>query len=318
MPLPHEPAARMDRHESSPPLSTEITIAGPCGDLAGTLMTAAGSLASVLIIPGSGPTDRDGNNPLGVQGQTYKLLAEGLAQRAISSLRIDKRGMYGSRAAIANPNAVSIKDYVEDVLNWSGAMAQRLPASGVWLAGHSEGALIALVAAARNAGNPLLHGLILMAAPGHPLGSVLKKQILSNPANADIAESAIAIIDLLEAGQRIPLADIPAVLQGLFHPEVQGFLISLMALDPAKLIEGISVPVLILQGKRDLQVSMEDALRLKQHQPNAVLEVFELANHLMKEVPGEDRAHNLATYSDPALPLVDGLVDSIARFIAAH
>ncbi len=253
-----------------------------------------------------------------MKAQTYKLLAEGLARRHVSSLRIDKRGLFGSRAAIENPNAVSMDDYVQDVLHWSAAMTQRLHTPGVWLVGHSEGALIALATAANNTGNPLLRGLILIAAPGHPLGSVLKNQIISNPANTGIARSAADIIDQLEDGQHIPLADIPAMLQGLFHPDVQGFLIDLFAVDPAQLIKAIDIPILILQGGRDLQVGLADAKRLKHHQPQAVLRVFEHANHLMKEVAQEDRALNIATYSNPALPLIPGLLDSIVEFIAAH
>jgi len=226
--------------------------------------------------------------------------------------------MFGSRAAVEDPNAVSIDDYVQDVLHWSAVITQRLQTPGVWLVGHSEGALVALAAAANNAGNPLLRGLILIAAPGHPLGAVLKRQINSNPANSGIAQSASDIIDQLEAGKRVPLADVPATLQGLFHPGVQGFLIGLLAVDPAQLIMAINIPVLILQGGRDLQVGLADAQRLKHHQPQATLKIFEHANHLMKEVVQEDRAHNIATYSNSALPLTPGLLDTIADFIATN
>ena len=74
--------------------------------------------AFVLIIPGSGPTDRDGNSPMGVRGSTYRLLAEGLASRGVATLRIDKRGMYGSAGAAKDANAVTIADYGDDVQAW--------------------------------------------------------------------------------------------------------------------------------------------------------------------------------------------------------
>lgn len=68
----------------------------------------------MLIIPGSGPTDRDGNNLLGVKASTYRLLAHELAAKGVSSVRIDKRGMFASAAAVPDANAVTMKDYVRD------------------------------------------------------------------------------------------------------------------------------------------------------------------------------------------------------------
>ncbi|WP_053005743.1 alpha/beta fold hydrolase [Kiloniella spongiae] len=72
----------------------------------------------ILIIPGSGPTDRDGNNPLGIRAATYKRLAKDLAKKGISSLRIDKRGLYGSSSSTTDPNNVTVNDYVEDIIDW--------------------------------------------------------------------------------------------------------------------------------------------------------------------------------------------------------
>src|SRR5688572_2979729 len=93
------------------PIEKPLTARGPQGDLAGTLVDAGKAAPVVLIIPGSGPTDRNGNNPLGVTAAPYRLLAEGLAGRGISSVRIDKRGMFGSKAAIPDANKVTIADY---------------------------------------------------------------------------------------------------------------------------------------------------------------------------------------------------------------
>ena len=93
--------------------SAVITTPGPQGPLEGAYLDAGRHSPLILIIPGSGPTDRDGNNPLGVSAAQYRLLAEALAARGVSSVRIDKRGMFGSKAAVRDPNAVTIGDYVE-------------------------------------------------------------------------------------------------------------------------------------------------------------------------------------------------------------
>ncbi len=178
---------------------TEIEVAGPSGPLRGTLLSAGGAEHPVvLIIPGSGPTDRDGNNPLGIRASTYRLLAEGLAAEGISSLRIDKRGMFGSAAAIPDPNAVTIGDYAADVRRWSAALRERTGASCIWLLGHSEGGLVALATAK---GTTDLCGLILVAAPGRPYGEILREQLRANPANAPLLDQAEHAIAQLEAGK---------------------------------------------------------------------------------------------------------------------
>ena len=153
------------------------------GLLSGTLLAPSDTASRplVLIIPGSGPTDQNGNNPLGVKASTYRLIAEGLAAQGIASLRIDKRGMHASAAAAPDPNAVTIVDYASDVRTWV-AEARKLTGSAcVWLLGHSEGGLVALAAAQTE---PNICGLLLVSVAGRPLGEVLRTQLRSNPANA--------------------------------------------------------------------------------------------------------------------------------------
>src|SRR4051794_30545241 len=100
------------------PMERELTAPGPQGDLAGTLIEAGQGAPVILIIPGAGPTDRDGNNPMGITAAPYRLLAEGLAKQGVSSVRIDKRGMFGSKAAIPDANKVTIADYAADAHAW--------------------------------------------------------------------------------------------------------------------------------------------------------------------------------------------------------
>src|SRR5436190_1822377 len=95
-----------------------IEAPGPKGPLAGTMIESVAGAPVVLIIPGSGPTDRNGDNPLGISGSVYRQLAVGLAARGIASVRVDKRGMFGSRAAVADGNDVTIADYADDVHSW--------------------------------------------------------------------------------------------------------------------------------------------------------------------------------------------------------
>jgi hypothetical protein len=268
----------------------------------------------VLIVPGSGPTDRDGNNPLGVKASTYRLLAEGLAAHGIGTVRIDKRGMFASAAAVADGNAVTIDDYVADVASWIAVIRKRTGASCVWVLGHSEGGLVALAAAQKV---PDICGLLLVATAGRPLGEVLKEQLRANPANAPILDQALAAIDALEAGKRVDVSGMRPALLPLFRPQVQGFLISTFFYDPAALVATVGKPVLILQGKRDIQISVADADRLMVGAHNAELVLLPDVNHVLKTVTSDDRRANIATYSDPSLPLAPGVVEAIASFVEA-
>ena len=246
------------------PVQSEVEAPGPAGPLRGTLLAPANARTAVLIIPGSGPTDRDGNSPAGLRASTYRLLAEGLARRGIASLRIDKRGLFASRAAIADGNAVTIADYATDVHAWANVLRARTGLRCAWLLGHSEGGLVALVAANPSAG---LCGLVLVATPGRPLGEVLRDQLRANPANAPLQAQAFAAIDALEAGKHYDTTGMHPALLPLFRPSVQGFLISAFSQDPAKLAALVPMPMLILQGARDLQIHEADARLLAKSGP---------------------------------------------------
>jgi pimeloyl-ACP methyl ester carboxylesterase len=298
------------------PLETFVEAAGPAGPLKGTMLAPESAHSPVvLIIPGSGPTDRDGNNPLGVKASTYRLLAQDLAAHGVTTVRIDKRGMFASAAATPDANAVTIADYAKDVRAWVAVLRKTTGAPCIWLLGHSEGGLVAMVA---SKGQPEICGQVLVAAAGRPMGVVMREQIKANPANAPLLAQALPAIDALEQGRQVDTAEMPPVLQGLFRTQVQGFLISAFSYDPLELLAAYPKPVLVLQGQRDIQVSVADALLLKHAAPRSTLALLPDANHVLKSVKSDDRRANIATYADPGLPLAPGVVDSIADFVTSN
>ncbi|MEJ6392641.1 alpha/beta fold hydrolase [Gymnodinialimonas sp. 2305UL16-5] len=290
-------------------LADIVEIPGPNGPLAAEAITVSGATHAVVIIPGSGPTDRDGNAPqMGLNSDTYRLLAEGLAERGIASLRIDKRGFYDSETAIDDPNDVTIEAYAQDARDWVTRAAEIAPC--VWLAGHSEGGLVALVAAQDPPDG--LCGVILMAAPGRPVGQLMLEQLEANPANAPFLPELQTIISGLEGGDMRDPETISPILQPLFSDGLQRYMINLFSYDPADVARDWTGPALILQGNADIQIGPENGERLAAALPQAATVTLAEATHMLKrDVTGQP----YATYTDPNLPLHEDAVPSIVAFI---
>lgn len=290
-----------------------VTIAGPTGPLAGTYLAPAAGGPVLVIIPGSGPTDRNGNSPLGVAGGAYQRLAEALATGGVGSIRIDKRGMFGSAAAAADPNAVRLTDYAEDVRAWAAEARRRAGAPCAWLLGHSEGGLVAILAAQDSQD---VCGLVLLAAPGRPLQQVLREQLAANPANAAILPQVDRIIASLEAGEAPDLTGVHPGVAMLFNPALNTFFVSLFSHDPAVELARYPGPVLVVQGETDIQVTVADAERLAGARGLEPV-IIPGMNHVLRDAPA-DRAANAATYGLTDAPLSAGLADAIAGFVAGR
>lgn len=297
------------------PVETFVEIPGGPAPLKGTMLAPGEGPRGpvVLILAGSGPTDRDGDNPLGVSGRPYRLLAEGLAERGVTTVRIDKRGLFASGPAAADPNAVTVVDLAADARAWVKALKARTGASCVWLLGHSEGGLVALIA---GQDNPDVCGLILAAAPGRRVSDVLREQLKANPANAPLLPSALHAIDELEAGRMVDVTGMHPALMGLFRPAVQGFLIVMFRQDPVALARTYRGPVLILQGDADIQVAVADAQLLADAHPGAKLVILPGVTHIMK-AGTRDRAETRAANADPSPPLAPEVVGAIVEFVTA-
>jgi pimeloyl-ACP methyl ester carboxylesterase len=297
--------------QAAAPTATEVALPSQPAPLHGTLLSPANATAVAVIIAGSGPTDRDGNSPLGVSAGTYRLLAEGLAEKGVATLRIDKRGIGQSAAAMAGEADLRFGDYAADARAWAAEAAVRTGQPCAWLIGHSEGSLVALEAV--QTPDDRICGVISLSGAGRPAAAILREQMTNMP--EPLKTQAFAALSELEAGRTV--ADSPPQLAALFRPSVQPYLISWLPLDPAKLAAAYRGPLFIGQGTTDLQVSMTDAEALSAARPDATLTRFEGANHVLKTAPA-DPAGNGATYRDPALPLAPGVVEAVAAFIAAH
>jgi len=276
------------------------------GDISGTLTipaAAAGKIPVALIIAGSGPTDRNGNNPM-MKNESLKLLAHGLAKLNIASLRFDKRGIGESKAAFTNEANLRFEDYINDARGFIDTLKKDQRFKKVIVAGHSEGSLIGMIAALKKA-----DGFVSISGAGRSADKILKEQLASQP--AIIKDSSYPIIDSLVLGKTVQ--NVPKMLFALFRPSVQPYMISWFHYDPQTEIKKLTMPVLILQGTNDLQVTVEDANLLAKSNTKAKLTLIKNMNHVFRIVEG-DRKANLATYIT-ADPISEELITTIAAFV---
>lgn len=287
----------------------DVAIAAEDVVLRASLVLPAGNhrTAGILLLPGSGPTDRDGNQPQ-FHNDLIRRLALDLAGSGFATLRADKRGIGGSRLTAMREQDLRFDDYVEDAVRWLEFLRSQPRISSVFVIGHSEGALIAIVAAQRTS----VDGLVSIAGAGFPLGTVLRRQIDASGWPSSLSVAAGRVIDELEAGRLV--GDVPPELAPVFRASVQPYLISQFRYDPAVEIAKLHVPILIIQGDRDLQISEADAERLAAAAPQADVALLLGVNHVLRDSP-PDRGGNVALYNMPQKPLVATVLPSVASFI---
>lgn len=244
----------------------------------------------VLIIPGSGPTDMDGNSAaLPGKNNSLKYLAEGLAGKDEYSMRFE--------------------DGIKDARGWIDYLSRDKRISGIYVLGHSEGALVGMAASVDNL---KVKGYISVAGAGRPAYEIVEEQMEGQP--EVIRDMVKSINASLKEGKLVP--DVPIGLQSLFRSSVQPYMISWYTYNPQEIIKKLKAPVLILQGDKDMQVSVKDAELLKQAQPSADYHLIGNMNHLMKTCDTMDQQKQMATYIDPALPLHKDVLILIEKFVS--
>ncbi len=296
--------------------SIEVTANGPAGRLEGTLETAPNATAAALILAGSGPTDRNGNSPLGLAANSYQMLSAELASRGISTLRADKRGIGGSQG---DPNDVVLAEFSADAEAWIDVLRANTGFDCVWLVGHSEGALVASL----TADNDGVCGLVLLTPPGRNVGDLFREQVATQPLIAASADAFDVALDVFAQGQMPDLSSLHPGLHGIFDPLIARYMRDLIATDPAALLAGTTLPVLIIHGDGDVQAPPEEAAPLLAARPDAEAHVLSGMTHVLKQALARSEAPSheayteasLATYSNPAAPLQPELAPLIARFI---
>ena len=291
--------------------SVPVTLSTDTGEIHGTLSVPDNaSRTAVLIIAGSGPTDRNGNSLVtGIATNTYKMLADSLVARGYASLRYDKRGIAASAAAGADESQLTFDAYIDDAAAWAEWLAADERFDRVVLAGHSEGGLIALVAAKRT---DKVVAVVTLAGVGESIDATFRRQLGTQP--EPYRSECMRIIDELKAGRTV--SDPMPELAALFRPSVQPFLISQMRYEPSNEARTLSQPLLVVQGTTDIQINLNDAIKLSTVNPRTRLAIISEMNHVLKPCASLDQQAQMMTYINDTLPLAPTLVATIADFLS--
>lgn len=256
----------------------------------------------LILIAGSGPTDRNGNQPM-MQNNSLKYLAEGLSQNGLATFRFDKRIIAQMKTGTIDESLLSFDDFVNDVDSIVKYFKNDF--SKIYLVGHSEGALIGTLAAGQN-----VAGLVTIAGAGRPIDLILLEQI-GKQAPYLVEEMRINF-GLLRDGK--PIERVNPNLISIFRPSVQNFMRSWLKYNPTEELAKLNIPILVVSGENDLQVPMSDGDLLYGANNQAEWVLVTGMNHVLKIVPEEFGA-NIQSYNKPDLPISEDLVNEITAFI---
>jgi uncharacterized protein len=309
---------------TSSSIGQDVSFQGSGGvTLAGTLVLpeavySNALVPAMLLIQGSGPTDRDGNQPPDLQADLLRQLADMLADAGIATLRYDKRGMYANQSTLPKR-----PDELPDFFSWSAFVHDAhaaftflvyhpsIASDRVGVLGHSEGGLVALDLATQYRPQP--KAIVLASTPGRALGELIYDQLsallIRQQASAEERQFILAAdgrirSEILEAGKVPP--DVPAGLAPLYPDYLGRFLKSLLALDPVALTNNVDGPILVINGAADTQVSAtKDGTRfrsaLANRQDGSAIFIASAVNHNLKGV---------ADTNDPGMA---GMIDETVR-----
>ena len=258
----------------------------------------------VILIAGSGPTDRNGNQK-GMTNNSLQLLAEALANNNIAVYSYDKRIFAQMAAGKLDEGSLSFDTFIDDAKAVLLHFKNQKKYHTITIAGHSEGALIGLIAANGNA-----DAYISIAGAGRSIDEVLLEQIEKQaPFLKEEVEKNLAT---LKSGNTFELKN--PMLASLFRSSVQPYMISWIKYNPQTEMKQLHIPTLIINGDKDIQVSVNDAQLLHQAKSDAQLKIISNMNHIFKEIKGDDTV-NKASYTNPDLPVIPELPSVIATFI---
>jgi hypothetical protein len=263
----------------------------------------SGSDQLAIIIGGSGPTDRDGNQNF-MKTNNLKQLAQQLAQNGIATFRYDKRIVKQIKTNAVDPN-IKFDDFVSDAIDVVQYFKTEQKFEHLYIIGHSQGSLIGMLAAQQN-----VDGFISLAGAGQSIDAVIIDQVQKTAPM--FFEDTKRAFEVLKSGQTT--TDYPPALASIFDSSVQEFMMSWMIHDPAAVITKLDIPILLINGTKDLQVSIAEAELLHDASDQSELKLIDNMNHVLFIISGDDQ-ENAKSYNDQGGKISETLVQDIVEFI---
>ncbi|MGV1013257.1 MAG: alpha/beta hydrolase [Flavobacterium sp.] len=258
----------------------------------------------VILIAGSGPTNRSGNSTVAGVNNSLKYLAEGLSQNGIAVFSYDKRIFAQMITKTLDEKSLSFEDFINDAKDVITFFQSQKKYSKIIIAGHSEGALIGMVAGLNTS-----NGYISLDGAGRCIDEVLSEQIAKQaPTMKETVDKGLAT---LKEGKTFENKN--PMLASLFRESVQPYMISWIKYDPRVEIKKLNIPILLINGTKDIQVPTTDAELLHAANPKSELKLIENMNHIFKEIKVEE--DNLKSYSNPNLPVMPELINTMTTFV---
>lgn len=283
----------------------EVKISVENADLYGTLLTPnVNANKAILIISGSGATDRDGNTKPNYINNGLKKLAEELTESGYATLRFDKRGVGKSVSESMKAENLRFEQNISDAGAWISFLKKSF--QDITVIGHSQGALVGMLAVQKNQVNRF----ISLAGLSEDGSTTIKRQLGSQP--QFVIDAAFPLLDSLKAGFKV--YNVPQYLNNLFGPQIQDFFISFMKYDPREEIKKLNCPVLVIQGTTDLQITVDGATEMSRQAQNPTLKIMDGMNHVLRKTSSE-ASENIAAYNNLSLPLHSDLIITIKEFL---
>lgn len=256
-----------------------------------------------ILIAGSGPTDRNGNQKF-LKNNNLKKLAESLSNQGIATFRYDKRVVKQIITGNFDKNTM-FDDFVKDAESVIEYFEKSDAYSKIYVIGHSQGSLVGMLA-----GKDRIDGFISIAGAGQSIDNVIMEQVQKTA--PQYIEDTKRVFDILKSGKTT--SDYPPALSSLFNRDIQLFMMNWMQYDPKEIIKLLDMPIMLINGTKDLQVSINEATLLKEAADHADLKIVDKMNHVMFIIDGDD-LENAKSYNESFRPISSDLVESVIEFI---
>ncbi|SEL34030.1 hypothetical protein SAMN04487910_2184 [Aquimarina amphilecti] len=271
----------------------------------GTLTTpySDDSVPLIIFIMDSGAINREGNDRMS-KNDAFKLLAIELAKKGVASYRYDKR-LFKIDAVGIREHEILLEHFIQDAKSIVTYFKENGNYTKVVLAGHGQGSLIGIMAAKGN-----VDGFISIAGNAQSVDQIVIQQLEKQAPGLD-KSAAVAFADLKEKGRAM---NYDPALESIFGYKLQPFMKSWIKYTPSEEIKDLNIPILVLQGDKDLQVEVSEAEKLKEAVPNAEYVIIENMNHILREIKGS-RLENHKSYNEYWLKIMPEVTTSIVNFV---